>query len=188
MVLHIKNMVCNRCIRVVDQELKSLGLTADSISLGKVELAHEIGPEQKKALKERLSEAGFELLDDKGSKVIDKIKTLLITLVHYDKDKKPGYVRYSDFLEKELGMDYSGLSKLFSEVEGVTIEQYLISQKIERVKELLVYDELTASEIAYQLGYSSVAHLSAQFKKITGLTISAFKTLHDKPRKPLDQV
>lgn len=186
--LHIKNMVCNRCIRVVTDELKKLHFSVKNISLGEVDLLRPISPDEKELLRERLAEFGFELLDDKKAKIIEQIKTLLIVLVHYNKDEKPAYMRYSDYLEREIGADYSSLSKLFSEVEGKTIEQYLILQKIERAKELMVYDELNVSEIAYQLGYSSIAHLSAQFKKITGHTPSEFKGLHSKTRITLDEV
>ncbi|MGQ0827949.1 MAG: helix-turn-helix domain-containing protein [Bacteroidota bacterium] len=188
MVLHIKNMVCNRCIRVVTDELKQLHFSVKRIELGVVELLRPLTPEEKNLLKERLVEFGFELLDDKKAKMIEQIKTLLIVLVHYNMNEKPLHMRYSDYLEKEIGMEYSSLSKLFSEVEGITIEQYLILQKTERIKELLVYDELNVSEIAYQLGYSSIAHLSTQFKKVTGHTPSEFKGLHFKPRKTLDKV
>jgi AraC family transcriptional regulator len=186
--LHIKNMVCNRCISVVANELQSLGLAVSHVALGEADLNGPLTPEQKAAVKERLEKQGFELLDDKKSKLIEQVKTLLIVLVHYNQQEKPEHMRYSDYLEKQVGVDYSSLSKLFSEVEGVTIEHYLISQKVERIKELLIYDELSVSEIALQLGYSSVAHLSSQFKKITGSTPSEFKKLHGNNRKPLDQV
>lgn len=181
-------MVCNRCISVVVNELKKLHLSVKHVSLGEVELFRPLTAEEILLLKERLIEHGFEILDDKKSKIIEQIKTLLIVLVHYNKDEKPIHMRYSDYLEREVGMEYSSISKLFSEVVGTTIEQYLILQKIERIKELLVYNELNVSEIAYQLGYSSVAHLSTQFKKVTGHTPIEFKGLHSKQRKTLDAV
>lgn len=184
--IHIKNMVCNRCISVVANELDALGLSAKNITLGEVALEQSLNAEQKLTLKAALEKHGFELLDDKKAKIIEQVKTLLIVLVHYNKTEKPDHMRYSDYLEKEVGMDYHSLSKLFSEVEGVTIEHFLISQKVERIKELLIYNEYSVSEIALQLGYSSVAHLSAQFKKLTGFTPSEFKKLHEHTRKPLD--
>lgn len=186
--IHIKNMVCNRCISVVANELNALDVPVKHITLGEVVLEKPLNTEQKSTLKTALEIHGFELLDDKKAKIIEQVKTLLIVLVHYNKLEKPDHIRYSDYLEKEVGMDYHSLSKLFSEVEGVTIEHFLISQKVERVKELLIYNEYSISEIALQLGYSSVAHLSGQFKKLTGSTPSEFKKLHEHTRKPLDQL
>ncbi len=184
--IHIKNMVCNRCISVVANELDSIGLSAKNITLGEVVLERALNSEEKSTLKAALEKHGFELLDDKKAKLIEQVKTLLIVLVHYNKTEKPESMRYSDYLEKEVGMDYHSMSKLFSEVEGITIEHFLISQKVERVKELLIYNEFSISEIALQLGYSSVAHLSGQFKKLTGFNPSEFKKLHQHTRKPLD--
>ncbi len=186
--IHIKNMVCNRCISVVANELNALGSPAKSITLGEVVLEKPLTVQQKSTLRSALEKHGFELLDDKKAKIIEQIKTLLIVLVHYNKAEKPEHMRYSDYLEKQVGMEYNALSKLFSEVEGVTIEHFLISQKVERVKELLIYNEFSISEISLQLGYSSVAHLSGQFKKLTGLTPSEFKKLHQHTRKPLDEI
>jgi AraC-like DNA-binding protein len=186
--IHIKNMVCNRCISVVKNELSAFGITAKSIALGEVIVDKPLNTGQKSALNAALQKHGFELLDDKKAKIIEQIKTLLIVLVHYNKTEKPEHMRYSDYLEKEVGMDYNSLSKLFSEVEGITIEHFLISQKVERIKELLIYNEYSVSEIAVQLGYSSVAHLSGQFKKLTGSTPSEFKKLHQHTRKPLDKI
>lgn len=185
--LHIKNMVCNRCIRVVKEELSKLGFQIESIELGKVTLQNMPAHAQLDKLKEVLLNNGFELIDDKKSKVIEQIKTLIIQLVHHDKEK-PESINSSDFLSEETGYDYSYLSNLFSSVEGITIEKYIINQKIEKVKELLVYDELTLNEISYQLGYSSVQHLSNQFKKVTGLSPSHFKKLKENKRKPLDAI
>jgi AraC family transcriptional regulator len=185
--IHIKNMVCNRCIKVVDEELSKLGISPVSIELGKVELNNPLNEEDILKLKEVLSENGFELIDDKRSLTIEKIKILVIELIHYQKEKAQ-HINLSDFIAGEIGYDYAYLSNLFSSVEGTTIEKYLINQKIEKVKELLVYDELSLKEIAFQLGYSSVQHLSSQFKKITGLTPSHFKKIKDSKRKPLDKV
>ena len=186
-ILHIKNMVCNRCIRVVGEELGRLGFHADTIDLGKVVLKEEIDEQSRERIRNMLSDNGFELIDDKKSLIINRIKTLVIEYIHYDREES-GHVNFSEYLASELGHDYSYLSTLYSSVEGQTIEKYLILQKVEKVKELLVYDELSLSEIAYQLRYSSVQHLSNQFKKITGLSPSHFKSLRVKRRKSLDQV
>lgn len=180
-------MVCNRCIKVVSEELQNLGHSIQSIELGSVELLGDISKIQIKQIDSILKDNGFELIDDKKSRLIDKIKTTLIELVHYQKEKA-AHINLSDFLSEEIGYDYSYLSKLFSSIEGITIEKYLIRQKIEKAKELLVYDELSLSEISYRLGYSSVQHLSNQFKKTTGLSPSHFKKIKHKKRKPLDQV
>jgi AraC-like DNA-binding protein len=184
--LFIKNMVCNRCIMVVQNELDKLGLSVKHIKLGEVVLNDEPKPEEKKKLEEALSVLGFEMIDDKKGRIIEKIKNTIIELVHHqDNDAK---TNLSDILSNKLHQDYNYLSNLFSEVEGTTIEKYFIAQKIERVKELLVYDELSLSEIAFQLNYSSVAYLSNQFKKVTGLTPSYFKQIKEDKRKPLDEV
>lgn len=185
--LHIKNMVCNRCIKVVKEELEKLELHIQHIELGRVEVSSELLPDKLQQLRKVLEENGFELVDDKKSQLIDRIKTLIIEKVHYSESSYDS-MNSSDYLAKELGYDYSYLSKLFSSVEGITIEKFIINQKIEKVKELLVYGELTLNEISYQLGYSSVQHLSNQFKKVTGLTPSHFKKLKENKRKPLDQV
>ncbi|WP_449325438.1 helix-turn-helix domain-containing protein [Sphingobacterium suaedae] len=179
-------MVCNRCILVVQQEIERLQLTAKTIKLGEIYFESPLTASQKTALNNALTPLGFELIDDKKSKVIEKIKNTIIDLVHY----QDGEIKHnlSDILSRELGHDYNYLSNVFSEVEGTTIEKYHIAQKIERVKELLVYDELSLSEIAYRLNYSSVAYLSNQFKKVTGLTPSHFKQIKEDKRKPLDQV
>ena len=186
-ILHIKNMVCNRCIKVVADELTKLGYSVKSIELGEVQLMESLDENDTNKIRKVLTENGFELIDDRKSQMINRIKTLIIEFIHYDR-KKPEHVNLSDFLANELSHDYSYLSNLFSSVEGITIEKYLIHQKIEKVKELLVYDELTLNEISIQLGYSSVQHLSNQFKKITGLTPSHFKTIKISKRNPLDKV
>lgn len=184
--LFIKNMVCNRCIMVVENELKQLGLPSVSIRLGEVELEKELTPEQKVELSKALTMVGFELIDDRRSRIIEKIKNTIIDTVHHQHDDKK--FNLSAVLSKELNHDYNYLSNLFSEVEGTTIEKYFIAQKIEKVKELLVYDELSVSEIAFQLNYSSVAYLSNQFKKVTGLTPSHYKQIKEEKRKSLDKV
>lgn len=179
-------MVCNRCVLVVRQELDKLKLAASSITLGEVSLIKELTEKQLTQLTINLANLGFEILDESRKKLIEKIKNIIVEKVHYKAlDEK---YNLSEILSKKLNKDYSYLSGLFSEVEGVTIEKYIINQKIEKVKELIIYDELNLSEIAFHLGYSSVSHLSAQFKKVTGLTPSHFKTMGGIHRKSLDQV
>ena len=185
-ILHIKNMVCNRCIMVVEDQLKRLGLQPLSVELGVAILQTRVTDEVYHSVKEALEPFGFELMDDKKSQVIEQIKDAIIELVHYkDSDLK---VNLSDHLASKLNRDYSSLSKLFSEVTNTTIEKYLIAQKIERAKELLVYGELSLNEIADKLNYSSAAYLSSQFKSVTGLTPSYFKSIKENKRKPLDEV
>lgn len=183
--LYIKNMVCNRCIIVVRQELEKLGISPVAVGLGEVHLREKQNSEQLEKIRAALSAVGFELIDNKKSKLIEVIKRIIIDVVHHQIKLK---TNLSDYLAQEIGKDYSYLSNLFSDVEGTTIEQYFIHQKIERVKELLVYDELTLSEIAHEMRYSSVAHLSNQFKKVTGLTPSHFKKVKDNKRTPIDQL
>lgn len=184
MKLYIKNMVCGRCEAAVKTVLEKMELPVVSIDLGEIILSRELISEEKQSLAVALKELGFELLEDKTSKTIEKIKNLIIDLVHYQNEKLK--VNFSEFLANELYQDYSALSKLFSEVEGVTIEHYFIAQKIEKAKELLVYDELSLSQIALQLNYSNVAHLSNQFKKVTGMTPTYFKKIKEKNRKQID--
>ncbi|MFA6152113.1 MAG: AraC family transcriptional regulator [Chitinophagaceae bacterium] len=184
--LFIKNMVCNRCIMVVQNEMGKNDIVVKNIKLGEVTLEKELSGEEKKVLDKALTQLGFEIIDDKKSRIIEQIKNVIIDQVHYhDNDAK---TNLSDVLISKLHHDYNYLSNLFSEVEGTTIEKYFIAQKIEKVKELLVYDELSLSEIAFRLNYSSVAYLSNQFKKVTGLTPSHFKQIKDDKRKPLDEV
>lgn len=185
--LYIKNMVCNRCILVVQNELDKLGLDTKHVKLGEVLFEKEPTSDEKKSLEEVLVPLGFEVIDDKKSRVIEKIKNVIIDLVHYQGNNGLKH-NLSEILGHELNHDYNSLSNLFSEVEGTTIEKYFIAQKIEKVKELLVYDELSLSEIAYHLNYSSVAYLSNQFKKVTGITPSQFKIQKQDRRKPLDEV
>lgn|SRR5690554_2760968 len=184
--LFIKNMVCNRCIMVVQSEMDKLGLNVRNIKLGEVALDGELSEGKKITLEKTLETLGFELIDDRKSRIIEKIKATIIDLVHRQDNETKNNL--SDVLSHELHHDYNYLSNLFSEVESTTIEKYFIAQKIERVKELLVYDELSLSEIALRLNYSSVAYLSNQFKKVTGLTPSHFKQIREHKRKPLDKV
>ncbi len=184
---YIKNMVCNRCIESVLNIFESRGLTVLQIELGKVVTNREVTEEELSELGNQLRSTGFELLQDKSHRIISEIKAEIIKLIHYDKEIE-GHVNISEYLSGTLGYDYSYLSNLFSSVEGTTIEKYVINQRIERVKELLVYDEMTLKEIAYQMGYSSVQHLSNQFKKINGLSPSHFRKIKEKKRKPIDQV
>ena len=179
-------MVCDRCKWVVKTEIEKLGFKANVIDLGEVELENNIDSNEKQQIKEALENFGFELIDDKKSRTIEKIKTLIIDLVHQKNNQIN--TNLSEYLSTQLSQDYSSLSNLFSEVEDVTIEKYFISQKIEKVKELLVYDELTLSEIAFQLNYSSVAYLSNQFKKVTGFSPSHYKLLKDKKRKRIEEL
>ena len=179
-------MVCDRCKMVVKSEFEKLGLQTIAVELGEVELANEISDEQKHILLENLQAVGFDLIDDKKSKTVERIKTLIIDLVHHkNNDLK---VNLSDYLAEDLSQDYNSLSNLFSEIENTTIEKYFISQKIEKVKELLVYNELSLSEIADILNYSNVAHLSNQFKKITGFTPTSFKKSKDKKRIQIENL
>lgn len=180
-------MVCNRCIMVVSQELEKLQLPFSSISLGEVNMVEAPSPGQLKELGDNLKKLGFELLDDKKNALLEKIKTTIIHLIH-GRDNDTLNTKLSIFLQESIGVDYHYLSTVFSAAEGLTIEKYVILQRIERVKELLQYDEMNLSEIADNLGYSSVQHLSQQFKKITGLTPSAYRQLKENSRKPLDQV
>jgi AraC-like DNA-binding protein len=186
MKIYIKNMVCNRCNIVVKSELEKIGLHAISVQLGEVELLEDFKNNEKDILSKSLQALGFELLEDRIGITIERIKNLIVDLVHHqDIELK---INLSNYLSEQLGQDYNTLSNLFSEVEGKTIEHYFIAQKIERVKELLMYDELTLSEIAIQLNYSDVAHLSNQFKKITGFTPTYFKKIKENIRLQIDKL
>lgn len=178
-------MVCNRCILVVKQELEQLGLHHAQVSMGEIDLEKPLTKKQEVLLNDHLKELGFELLDDQKQQLIEKIRSLVIKKIQ-DGEIEEHFI-LSLFLAKTLKKDYSYLSRLFSAIQGITIEQFFILQKIEKVKELLVYNEWSLGEIAWKLGYSSIAHLSAQFKKITGLTPSSFKKMGGH-RKSLDQV
>lgn len=184
--VYVKNMVCQRCVMVVGQLLQQVGAAAAEIRLGEIDLARPMSLPQRDEFKHLLQEAGFEWIDDKKSRLIAQMKAEIVRWVHYT--DRPPHVNLSEWLSRTLNCDYSYLSGLFSEVEGTTIEKYFILQKVEKVKELLVYDELTLSEIAFQLHYSSAAHLSSQFKKVTGLTPSHFKQIKENRRLPLDKV
>ncbi len=186
MKIFIKNMVCRRCILSVTQVLEKHGILLETVTLGEVALAHEPALEQLQDLRADLEILGFELLDDQRSQVIEKVKTLLIEQVQ--SGKVPESFSLVRFVGMALHRDYSAVSKLFTEVEGITLEQFFILQKIEKVKEWLVYNELTLSEIAYRLGYSSVAYLSGQFKKVTGMTPTEFKNNRSGHRHALDEV
>ncbi len=180
-------MVCHRCKLVVQAELQKLQLQPLSVELGEVVInENELTDEKKEQLKKALESVGFELMDDKRSRTIEKIKSVIIHAIHHTSE--PTHQKYSQLITDALHYDYPYLSRLFTEVEGITIEQYIIQQKTEKVKEFLIYDELSLSQIAFNMGYSSTAHLSAQFKKVTGLTPSQFKAVQNKARKPLDGV
>ncbi|MEC4113604.1 helix-turn-helix domain-containing protein [Myroides pelagicus] len=186
MIIYIKNMVCTRCKMAVESLFVELGYTIQKMDLGEVELKEKLTPVQLEKIKEKLEAIGFELLDDRKSKTVTKIKTLLIELVQ----KHNAYLEtpLSTYISERMKLDYHNMSALFSSLESTTIEQYFITLKIERVKELLVYDEISLKEIAYLLNYSSVAHLSKQFKKVTGLTPTHFKTTGNQRRKLIDKI
>jgi AraC family transcriptional regulator len=187
MKLFIKNMVCNRCVMVVRDELEKMGLEPVQVTLGEAQVKNDLQPDQKDVLRNNLAALGFELLDDKKARLVEKIKNAVIEIIHYGEDLD-SRLKFSKQIEQKVGVDYHQLTTLFSETEGTTIEKYIILQRIEKVKELLVYNELNLSEIAFKTGYSSVQHLSTQFKKVTGLTPSHFKAIKDNKRKPLDEV
>lgn len=190
MTLYVKNMVCDRCKMAVRQEVEKAGLTPENITLGEVTIREEqIAPDTLNRLDKALFSLGFERIDDRKARLIESIKNKVIQVIHYG-DPGNRKFNWSDILSEELHYEYNYLSNLFSSVEGITLEQYIIRQKIEKVKELLFYDELNLSQIAHKLGYSSVAHLSAQFKKITGFTPSALKKSRgiNDTRKSLDDI
>jgi YesN/AraC family two-component response regulator len=184
--LFIKNMVCDRCKMAVQKELENASIPFQSIELGEVTLSSNPTSTQLEGFRDQIMALGFELIEDKSARIISQIKNAVLQYVRENPSSKK--LKFSVFLGEKLVKDYNYLSSLFSEIEGTTIEQFLIHQKIERVKELLVYDELSLSQIAYELGYSSVQHLSNQFKKVTGLTPSYFKQVKENKRKPLDKV
>ncbi len=186
MKLYIKFMVSLRCKMIVKEELKKLGLHYVIVDLGVVEILEDITQDQHDNLKISLLNYGLELLDNKKSILIDKIKNVIIEMIHYS-DEVPK-VNYSYYISEKLDYDYTYLSNLFSEVKGITIQHFIIQHKIEKVKELLLYDELNLTQISYKLHYSSVAHLSNQFKKVTGLSPSYFKQLGQKRKENLENV
>lgn len=179
-------MVCPRCIDVVKEIGEELNISIKNIQLGKIEITSELDEAVKTKLSEHLLERGFELLQNKNQKIIEQIKTLIVTQIHHSKEQLS--TNFSVHLAEELQQEYSSLSRLFSAVEGITIERFILKQKIERVKELLFYKEYTLSEIAFQMDYSSVAHLSAQFKKETGMSPSEFKKMKSPNRRALDSL
>ncbi len=188
MKLAIKNMVCDRCIKVVRDELEALGLTLEYIELGNVVVREELSPAAINQVKERLEAQGFELMEDARLVLVEYMKKLIIDEVQHLKAKKPAQMNFSDYLSGKCGYEYSYLSHLFSSETGTTIEQYIIAQKIEKVKEWLSYGELSLSEIAWRLDYSSAAHLGNQFKKVTGQTPGQYKKDAGLARKTLDRV
>jgi AraC-like DNA-binding protein len=179
-------MVSIRCKMMVKEELRKLGLHFIVVDLGEVEIMEDLTVLQRDLLRVALLESGLELMDDKKAVLIEKIKNVIIEMVHYSEESIK--INFSDYLSEKLKHDYTYMSNLFSEVQGTTIEQFIISHKVERIKELIIYDELNITEIAYKMNYSSVAHLSNQFKKVTGLSPTHFKQLKDKRRSPLEDV
>jgi len=185
MKLHIRNMVSNRCKIIVRSELEKLGIHFIFLELGEVEIMENLTLEQQALLNDGLKESGLSLIDDRKSILIERIKNIIIELVHYSEEQLK--INFSDYLSEKLNYDYTYLANLFKETQGTTIEHFLLSHKIERVKEFLVYDEMNITEISYRMNYSSVAHLSNQFKKITGLTPSNYKHLKLK-RNPIENI
>jgi len=175
MKLLIKNMVSLRCKMIVKSELENMSLHFTRVELGEVEISEELSSEKRGELKTALLRSGLELMEDKKSMLIEKIKNIIVEMIHYTEE--PPVLNFSNYLSEKLNYDYNYLSNLFSEVKDITIEHFIIAHKIERAKELLIYDELTLTEIAEKLHYSNVAHLSTQFKKVTGLTPSFFKKM-----------
>lgn len=186
MRIFIQNMVSLRCKLMVKSELDKLGVRYSVVELGEVEIIGKLSQKKQELLKVSLHEIGLELMDDKKAMLIEKIKNAIVEMVHYNEELPK--VNFSTYLSEKLNYDYTYLSNLFSETEGSTIEHYILLHKIERVKELIIYGELNLTEIAFKLHYSSVAHLSNQFKKITGLTPSFFKSLKNKKRTMLENV
>ena len=186
MKLYIKYVVSNRCKMAVKEELKKLGLHFIVVDLGEVEIMETISIEQREKLKLSLIDSGLELMDDKRAVLIEKIKNTIIEMIHHSDEMIK--TNFSDYLSEKLNHDYTYLANLFSEVQGTTIEHFIINHKIERIKELIIYDELNITEIAWKMNYSSVAHLSNQFKKVTGLSPSHFKQLKDKRRSQIEDI
>ena len=185
-IIHIKNMVCPRCISAVSNILQELTIPYSTIKLGEVELTTTLSKETKNIFSRALQDSGFSLINNRKSQLIEQMKTLVVDKIYHSTDELN--IKWADYLSEKLHLDYKYLSSLFSSVESITFEQYIINQKIERIKELIVYDELTLSEIAHTLNYSSVAYLSNQFKKVTGMTPTQFKKSVDKNRKSLDEI
>lgn len=185
-IVYIKNMVCPRCIDAVKDIFNELKITTSHIDLGEVELSKDLTSDQKSILSIHLKNKGFELLEEENAQIIARVKGLIIDQIHHK--EKVLTENFSTYLATKMAQDYSHLSKLFSSTEGITIEKFIVKQKIEKVKELIVYNELNFSEIAFSMEYSSVAHLSTQFKKETGMTPTAFKQLNKRKRNGLDTI
>lgn len=186
MKLYIKYMVSTRCKLAVKEVLKKLGLHFVMVDLGEIDIMEDITDEQREVLKAELHEIGLELMDNKRAILIEKVKNVIIEMVHHSVELPK--VNYSEYISEKLNHDYTYLSNIFSEVKGITIQQFIITHKVERIKELLLYDELNLTEISYKMNYSSVAHLSNQFKKITGLTPSHYKQLKDNNRISIEDI
>lgn len=184
--IYVKNMVCPRCIAAVSRILEELEIPYNSIKLGEVELISILSLKKKNSLSIQLQDSGFGLINDRKSQLIEQMKTLVLEKIHHSAVELD--IKWADYISEKLHLDYKYLSSLFSSVESITFEQYIINQKIERIKELIVYDELNLSEIAFKLNYSSVAYLSNQFKKVTGMTPTQFKKSVLKNRKSLDEI
>jgi AraC-like DNA-binding protein len=187
-ILLVKNMVCHRCVLAVEDILRQAGINFNKVLFGEIHLANEITSEQKEILREKLSGVGFELIDNQLGGLVEKIKALVIKKARNEAEESNNTIKLSEYLSRKLHHEYTYLSSLFSSVEGRTIEAFFIEQRIEKAKELLIYGQLTLSQIAFDLDYSSVAHLSNQFKKITGLTPSYFKQIGAQKRKALDKI
>lgn len=187
MKIQIKNMVCRRCVLVVSEIIKTAGINDARVQMGSVDLVQPINNEQLEQIEGELNRVGFEIINSHTIQIIEDIKSVIINNI-YSQAHHNLNVNFSSIISDELHLDYNYLSSLFSSVEGITIEKYIINLKIERVKELLVYDEKTLSEIAYEMDYSSVAHLSGQFKKVTGFTPSYFKKIREQNRKSIDEI
>lgn len=185
--LYIKNMVCPRCIKAVEDMFLELGYEVINVKLGEIKFLAEDEDVDLAIISKELQKNGFELLEDEEVKIINRVKSLVIQLIHHS-DEEALNENISEYIQNHLNRDYYQVSKIFSSKESITIEKYIILQKVEKVKELLTYGELTLSEIAYRLGYSSVSHLSRQFKQVTGLSPSEFKSRDDHPRKSLDEI
>ena len=188
MILYIKHMVCGRCKRVVRDILEELGIEVLRVELGEVETGEFPTTVSMEQIRQVLADNDFELLEDRKTVVVEQIKALIVNEVHHNQRDRPEHQNLSDFLTQKIGYDYSYLSHLFSAIEGMTIEKYVIAQKIEKVKEYLLYGELTLSEIAWRLGYSSTQHLSNQFKQVVGLTPGDFKRTRLTYRTEIDKV
>jgi AraC-like DNA-binding protein len=184
--LYIKYMVSHRCKMAVREELIKLGLHFTSVELGEVEIMENISPEQRELINCGLHSSGLELMTDKKAMLIEKIKNIIVEMVHHTEESTK--LNFSIFLSEKLGKDYTYMANLFSEVQGTTIEQFIIAHKIERIKELIIYDELNITEIAWKMNYSSVAHLSNQFKKMTGFTPTDFKKQKNKLRSSIEDI